>query len=79
MDFATTAVITRWFRRMLDFVQPVPWKFQFNVDESMITLNRGEKVVVGPGQQTFDRKADRMPHFTIMPCFNAEGIGRGRC
>jgi hypothetical protein len=41
----------------------------------MITLNRGEKVVVGPGQQAFDLKTDRVPRFTIMPCFNAEGIG----
>ena len=31
--------------------------------------------MVSPGQQTFERKADRMPHFTVMPCFNAEGIG----
>jgi hypothetical protein len=75
MDYAMTAVITRWFRPMLGFVQPVPWKFRFNVCESMITLNRGAKVVVGPGQRSFDRKADRMPHVTIMPCFNAEAAG----
>ena len=75
MDFATTACIRRWFREMMAFVQSVPWEFRFNCDESMITLSKGEKVVVSPGQQAFERKVDTLPHFTVMPCFNAMGRG----
>jgi hypothetical protein len=41
----------------------------------MSTISKGAKVVVSPGQQAFERKDDKLPHFTMMPCFNAQGEG----
>ena len=60
---------------MMAFVHPVHWRFRFNVDECMLILSKGAKVVVSPGQQAFERKEDKLPHFTMMPCFNAQGEG----
>ena len=75
MDFATTGLIRRWFQEMVELVQSVPVQLRWNADEVMITITRSRKWVVGPGQQVFSRKTDKLPHFTIMACFNALGLG----
>jgi hypothetical protein len=66
MDSVTTAVIRRWFREMMAFVAPVPWMFRFSVDECVLTLSKEAKVVVGRGQPAFERKQDKLHHFTMM-------------
>ena len=75
MDYATTAVIRRWFAEMLELVRSIPMQFRMDADEVMLTMTRSTKWVVGPGQQVFSRRTDKLPHFTVMACFNAEGCG----
>jgi hypothetical protein len=60
---------------MLPFVETIPRWFRFSADEIMITISRAAKFVVYPGQRVLVEEKDKLPHFTIMPCFNPEGEG----
>jgi hypothetical protein len=57
----------------------VPSRFRFNLGESMMTLNKGANVVISQGQQAFQRKADRLPQFTMTPCCSPDGTAPCRC
>jgi hypothetical protein len=75
MDFATSAVIKRWFLEMVGLVKSVPMQLRMIADEVMLTITRSSKWVVGLGQQVFARKTNQLPHFTVMASFNPEGAG----
>jgi hypothetical protein len=76
---ATAGLIRRWFLHMLPFVETIPRWFRFSSDEVMITISRAAKFVVCPGQRVFVEEKGKLPHFSIMPCFNPEGEGLRRC
>jgi hypothetical protein len=42
----------------------------------MITISRASKWVY-PGQRVFVEEKDKLPHFTILPCFDPDGEGPG--
>jgi hypothetical protein len=41
----------------------------------MITISRASKWVVYPGQRVCVEERNKLPHFTILPCFNPDGEG----
>jgi hypothetical protein len=58
---------------MMELVICIPIQFRVNADGVMLRITRSSKLVTGLGQQAFARKSNKLPRFSVMVSFNAEG------
>jgi hypothetical protein len=73
-EYATSALILRWFRDMSPEVAGCERPLIFNFDESMLFVQSKAKVIVTGSKKAFRKKAPTGPHLTVGLCFSPLGV-----
>jgi hypothetical protein len=73
--FPTRTAMKRWFSMVGPEIQDIPDVSRFNVDEIMLANGKHRKVAVSSEAHPFYQKTKKLPHHTLVVCFNRFGQG----
>jgi hypothetical protein len=73
-EYATSALINRWFSSMSPEVRGINPCLIFNFDETMLYSTSHAKIIISSEKKTFRRKAPMGPHVTLGLCISPLGI-----
>jgi hypothetical protein len=68
--FPTRTAMVRWFAMVGPQIQHIPDRLRFNGDEMMLANGKHRKVAVSSEAHPFYKATKKLPHHTLMTCFN---------